>query len=268
MTIHVDPDWWKSLFDDVYLITDARSVCNDDLTSKEVDLFCDLIPLAPTDRILDLCGGQGRHSLELSRRGFTGCTVVDYSQILIDKGTNVAASCRLPVRFIRGDARRLDIASDCFQHVMILGNSLGYVRDEGADAQILNESFRVLQPGGWLLLDVSDGSVVRKRFLPNAWHEIGDDIVVCRQRELHNDYVCAREVVIKKSDGLIRDCTYGMRLYDAVSLRELVKKCGFEGIQVHTDFSPMEIQGDLGFMNNRMLITAQKPQSQCPEEEN
>jgi hypothetical protein len=26
MSIKVDPDWWKTLFDEVYLLTDARSV--------------------------------------------------------------------------------------------------------------------------------------------------------------------------------------------------------------------------------------------------
>jgi hypothetical protein len=29
MTIQVDDNWWKDLFDEVYLITDARSVCDD-----------------------------------------------------------------------------------------------------------------------------------------------------------------------------------------------------------------------------------------------
>ena len=26
MSFDVNPDWWKSLFDDVYMLTDARSV--------------------------------------------------------------------------------------------------------------------------------------------------------------------------------------------------------------------------------------------------
>ena len=42
MTIIVDPDWWKTLFDDVYLLTDARSVCDLALTRREVDLIMDL----------------------------------------------------------------------------------------------------------------------------------------------------------------------------------------------------------------------------------
>jgi D-alanine-D-alanine ligase len=67
MSFEVPPDWWKSLFDEIYLLTDARTVADRDLTRREVDMVCSLLPLQPGDRILDLCGGQGRHSLELAQ---------------------------------------------------------------------------------------------------------------------------------------------------------------------------------------------------------
>lgn len=35
--IKVAPDWWKTLFDETYLITDARTVCDEGLTCREVD---------------------------------------------------------------------------------------------------------------------------------------------------------------------------------------------------------------------------------------
>ena len=27
--VKINPDWWKTLFDEIYLITDGRSVCDD-----------------------------------------------------------------------------------------------------------------------------------------------------------------------------------------------------------------------------------------------
>jgi D-alanine-D-alanine ligase len=45
MSIKVDPDWWKTLFDEVYLLTDARSVCDVRITRREVDLICSLLPV-------------------------------------------------------------------------------------------------------------------------------------------------------------------------------------------------------------------------------
>ncbi|MBT8375213.1 MAG: class I SAM-dependent methyltransferase, partial [Deltaproteobacteria bacterium] len=93
MSINVDPNWWKNLFDEVYLIADARSVCNENITRLEVDTICELLPIQRDSKILDLCGGHGRHSIELCARGFEGCTMVDYSKPLIDCARRQAAEC-------------------------------------------------------------------------------------------------------------------------------------------------------------------------------
>ena len=70
MSIQVDDNWWQDLFDEIYLLTDARSVCDEKLTGQEVDFLIETLVLDKSASILDLCGGHGRHSLELSRRGF------------------------------------------------------------------------------------------------------------------------------------------------------------------------------------------------------
>ena len=41
-----------------------------DIIPEEVDGILDYLRLSPPARILDLCCGPGRHSLELARRGF------------------------------------------------------------------------------------------------------------------------------------------------------------------------------------------------------
>ena len=258
MPIEVDPDWWKTLFDDVYLLTDARSVDDESLTRLEVDVACELLAMAADHRILDLCGGQGRHSFELCKRGFTDCTLVDYSQSLIDIAINKVRDNNAPLKVMRCDARRIDLASDQFDHVLIMGNSLGYIQQSDADRKILAEAYRVLQPGGWLLVDVTDGAAVRKTFNPHAWHEIGEDTVVCRQREIEENVIRARELVISKQDGLIRDRTYALRLYDSQALASLLKSTGYGQIKIHTDFSPHRFEGDYGFMNRRMLGVGRK----------
>jgi D-alanine-D-alanine ligase len=258
MNIEFDPDWWKTLFDDIYLITDARSVGDERLTRKEVDLICRLLDLQPEDRILDLCGGQGRHSLELCRRGFARCTVLDFSPALIRIGAELAKRMGCAVAFHQGDARSSKFPSRSFDHVLIMGNSLGYAGDMGADLEMLAEARRLLAEEGRLLIDVTNGRAVKKHFRPNAWHEIGEDIVVCRQRELKPQMICAREMVIHKKGGLLRDSTYGMHLYEPASLRALAADAGFERIHVLEDFRPYEGDGDVGFMDHRIILTAQK----------
>ncbi|SPJ14990.1 Methyltransferase type 11 [Syntrophobacter sp. SbD2] len=258
MTIEVDPEWWKTIFDEFYLLTDARSVCDDEITQREVDLICQLLPMLFTHRIVDLCGGHGRHSLELSRRGFTRCTLVDYSEFLLNRAGSQARQHHYPMDCILADARNTGLASQIFDHALIMGNSLGYLPEPSADRKILTEAKRVLRPQGWLLIDIANGEAVRNNFKSEAWHEIGEDILVCRRRKLEADTVSVREMVLSKKKGLIRDRTYSIRFYDSRKISELLGQAGFEGVSILTDFSPYTDQGDYGFMNHRMIATGRK----------
>lgn len=259
MKIAVRPDWWKTLFDDVYLMTDARSVCDEEVTRREVDAVCSLLAMAQDDAILDLCGGQGRHSIELARRGYACCTVLDYSRVLIEHGRSNALLGGFPVSFVQGDAIDTGLPDQAYDHVLILGNSLGYMPEADDDLRIMREVMRILKPGGRLLIDVTDGAVVREKFNPNAWHEIDDKIVVCRQRQLDGDFIRAREVVLCKEHGLMRDQTYAIRLFLPEVLEALLAHAGFVGISTQRGFSAHDKEGDYGFMNHRLLVTARRP---------
>lgn len=256
MTIDVNPDWWKTLFDDIYLMTDARSVCDDQVTRREVDAVSELLPLRREEAILDLCGGQGRHSRELARRGFSKCTVFDYSHVLLEHGRQAAEAAGLPVAFVQGDATDTRLPAQSYEHVLVLGNSLGYLPESVDDLRIVREIRRILKPGGGLLIDVTDGDAVRAKFSPNAWHEIDDRIVVCRQRQLADNLIRAREVVLCKVQGLMRDQSYAVRLYSAEALKDLVIAAGFSEISLVRGFSAQDQDGDYGFMNHRLLLTA------------
>jgi ubiquinone/menaquinone biosynthesis C-methylase UbiE len=164
----------------------------------------------------------------------------------------------LRVPCIQSDARSLGLPDQAFDHVLILGNSLGYVPEPDADRAILGEARRVLRPGGWLLVDVSDGAQVKQAFNPKVWHEATADIVVCRERVLEGETMCAREMVISKGEGLIRDRTYCIRLYHAEALAELLEKTGFRDVRVHGNFSPRRSGGDYGLMNTRILAVGRK----------
>src|SRR5215510_8625565 len=120
--IRVEPDWWKTLFDEVYLVTDAPFVCNPALTKQEVDVIEMILHLCPATRILDLCGGQGRHALELARRGYQHLTVLDYSDFLLARGRWEAAASGLSVDFCQGDARALTFSAASFDVILLMAN--------------------------------------------------------------------------------------------------------------------------------------------------
>jgi D-alanine-D-alanine ligase len=123
---HVRPDWWRCVFNSIYLKTDADVVDDQNITRKEVQYFSEILRLSPDDKILDLCCGQGRHSLELARRGFKDVEGLDRSHYFIQKAKAQAKKEGLSIRFREGDARRLPYPPDTFDAVMLLGNSFGY----------------------------------------------------------------------------------------------------------------------------------------------
>src|SRR5215470_9917263 len=80
---HLPSDWWRKLFNSLYLETDGDVIENDHNTAEEVGLLIRSVGLERNDRILDLCCGQGRHSLEFARRGFPHVIGLDRSRYLI-----------------------------------------------------------------------------------------------------------------------------------------------------------------------------------------
>jgi D-alanine-D-alanine ligase len=256
--VDIDPDWWKRIFDETYLITDARTVCDEDLTSREVDFLEEILNFERSWPILDLCGGQGRHSLELSRSGFQDVTVLDYSEILIDHGRKRAKEEGLTVLFVQNDARDTGLPSQRFRIILVMASSLGYLADEVDDERILCEAFRLLMPKGLLLLDLPCREFVLENLTPQSWHEADDDIVVCRQRRLDKDAIVCREVVISKSKGLIRDETYCTRLFSQEKIAAMLLSAGFSSVDIRGDFVSHDKRGDYGCMNNRMIVIAKK----------
>lgn len=256
---HVQPDWWRRIFNSMYLKTDGDVVDDQNITRKEVDLFFRILRLSPEDRILDLCCGQGRHSLELARRGFQSVEGLDRSHYLIQKAKTQVKKEGLNVRFREGDARKLSYLPDSFDVVMILGNSFGYFETIQDDLRVLKEVSRVLKPWGRLLIDVADGEYLREHFQRRSWEWMDKKRFVCRERSLSLDKQCliSREVVTHVEKGILTDQFYAERLYTPESLSELLKTMDLSDITIHSAISPdSQRNQDLGMMARRIIVTA------------
>lgn len=255
----VQSDWWRRIFNSIYLKTDADVVNDPEITKREVDLFSKILKLTPKDKILDLCCGQGRHSLELARRGFQNIEGLDRSHYLIQKAKAQAKKENLNVKFREGDARKLPYPPDSFDVVMILGNSFGYFESIQDDLRVLGEVFRVLKPWGRILIDVADGDYLRENFQPRSWEWIDKKHFVCRERYLSLDKqrLISREIVTHTEKGVIVDQFYAERLYSKETLTELLRTAGFSDIVFHGEITAESKRAqDLGMMERRIIVTA------------
>jgi D-alanine-D-alanine ligase len=234
----------------------------DDLqvSRAEADVICDVLGLSAHEKILDLCCGQGRHAMELARRGFRNIEGLDRSHYLIQKAKERAKIEGLPVRFREGDARKLPYPADCFDVVLILGNSFGYFETLQDDLRVLREVLRVLKPWGKLLVDIADGEYLKENFQRRSWEWIDSKLFVCRERSLSLDEerLVSREVITHVSKGVIADQFYAERLYSKESLAKLLKEARFNNVSFPVEFSSDSQRGqDLGMMERRIMVTAQ-----------
>ncbi len=259
---YVKADWWRHLFNANYLRTDGDVVEDERITSRELDHFCEILDPAPDARILDLCCGQGRHSLGLARRGFAHVTGLDRSHYLVTRARNIAKREMLGVTFREGDARKLPFATDRFDFVLVLGNSFGYFETLNDDRAVLREIRRILKPTGRLLLDLTDGDYMRGHYEPRSWEWIDKNYFVCRERCLSDDRsrLVAREVITHVRKGVVSDQFYAERLYSEEQMRGLLTECDFEEIAMREQVATeSERNQDLGMMGRRLIYTA-KPQ--------
>jgi D-alanine-D-alanine ligase len=255
---HVPEEWWRHVFNELYLKTDGDVVENHANTRADVDLVLRALPLKVDDPVLDLCCGQGRHSLELAARGLQNVSGVDQSAHLISVARERARELGSRVSFAEGDARRVAHSDASFRAVLVMGNSFGYFQSADDDRAVLHEIRRLLQPGGTLALDVSDGEWLLKNFEPRSWEWINEHSFACRERSLSSDgsRIVCRELVVDTQKGVLADQFYATRLYTRPRLAAILEQVGFREITDHEPiFTHSDRNQDLGLMSQRMFVT-------------
>ncbi|TFG22970.1 MAG: methyltransferase domain-containing protein [Promethearchaeota archaeon] len=256
---YVRKDWWNHLFNSYYLKTDGDVVNDEEITSREIDIYTKILNLESNKKILDLCCGHGRHSLELAKRGFNRVEGLDKSRFLIQEAKKTARNKNLSVKFREGDARILPYPPDSFDVVMILGNSFGYFDSIQDDLKVLKEVFRVLKPWGHILIDLTDGEYLKNNYQPRSWEWIDREHYVCRERSLSLDKqrLISREVISHVNDGVLVDQFYAERLYSEKKIQELLVNAGLSDVLFHGTLTPNSRRNqDLGMMEKRLIISA------------
>ena len=261
---YVKADWWRHIFNANYLRTDGDVVDDPEITALEVDAFLSMLTVTPDSRFLDLCCGQGRHVLELARRGFRNLTGVDRSHYLIARAKRVFRQQGFSAVLRESDARKLRFADDTFDVIYVAGNSFGYFETIEDDIAVLREIRRLLKPNGQLLIDFTDGDYLRQNFEARSWEWIDKHYFVCRERSLSKsrERLISREVITHTSKGVVADQFYAERLYNETELRGLLQSSGFAPQQSSRLSTLSKRNQDLGMMAQRIILTARSTKAE------
>ncbi|MFW5886940.1 MAG: methyltransferase domain-containing protein [Bacteroidota bacterium] len=257
---YLQADWWRRIFNSMYLKTDADVVDDKEITRGEVDLFMEILQPSQDSYMLDIACGQGRHTQEFAQRGIKNIFGLDRSHYLIRKAKSTSNELGLNITYKEGDARKLPFNNDTFDYITILGNSFGYFETVEDDVKILKEIIRVLKPYGRFLIDVSDGDYLKENFSPRGWEWMDKNHFVCRERSLSKDKdrLISREVITNIHKGVVIDQFYAERLYSRENLRSILGDAGFKNISFHNEINTASNRNqDLGMMQKRIIVTAQ-----------
>ncbi len=230
--VEPDSEWWRSWFGPGYLALYDDYLA--ERTPVEIDRLEALLALRPPLRILDLPCGQGRHAIELARRGYD-VTGVDLSPFLLKVAEERARADGIGLHWLEGDMRQ-PIAGERFDVVLNLFTSLGYFADEADDRKVVDAAAAMLVPGGRFLLEVINGERLMARFQEREWFTVGQAAVVER-RSLDRT---ARRMVVERTVTTPNDTEvnlHAIRLYDGRDVSGIMRRAGFGRVDLYGDWS-------------------------------
>ena len=229
--------WWKSQFLDPVMTAIMFGWKTN--TKAEVDQVLNQMNLPAGAHILDLACGQGRHSIELAKRGFR-VTGLDYSPLLLSRakisGRKLPRSKR-PI-FIEGDMRDLKriFPAGSFDAVVSLWNAWGYFDRRSDDRKTLAGISHVLKPGGALVINtLNEGGVIhRLRGNTRSWRQEK------RSRYLLQDFAYdhtakrldARWILVGPKEKLMKHYSFSQNIYSTQDFRSELRRAGLKMVRL------------------------------------
>jgi SAM-dependent methyltransferase len=224
------PEWWQDVFNrPTFLRLYERADL--DRARVQADQALALLNLQPPARVLDLCSGYGRHSLELARRGFD-VVGVDISEMQVRHALERAAQEHAALgnvhpRFVIGDARALPVRGP-FDAAINMFLSFGYFATDAESQAVLDGIGRVLRRGGRLLIDFWNREHEIRAFQPTVVDRRDDDILEIEDWSF--DPIAGRLNWVNTvifPDGRREAWTQSIRALTAAEVRAMLEAAGF-----------------------------------------
>jgi 2-polyprenyl-3-methyl-5-hydroxy-6-metoxy-1,4-benzoquinol methylase len=146
--------WYEKLFDNYGLQYDNESFVKG--TFGECDFIEKEIGFNRQLRILDIGCGTGRHSLELTKRGYQ-VTGIDLSDSQLKRAMEKASEQNLVISFQKHDARNLPFSEEFDLVIMLCEGGFPLMETDEMNYQILQNANRSLKSKGKLIFTTLNG---------------------------------------------------------------------------------------------------------------
>ena len=216
--------WIDTFFDDFY--TKTYTHLDKEITVKQVDFIIDILKIEKKHKILDIPCGFGRHSLELTKRGYD-VTGMEYHQTQIDRAKKLMKEEGVEFPIIQADMRNIPHEGK-YDRLYNYFTSFGYFIDE-ENEETVRQFNKALKPGGLLLLESMNRDWIIKNMDPGRIHHNDDGSIFLEESEF--DPLTSRmhgTHTLVKPGAKIEKRELNLRTYSAHELINLFSANGFE----------------------------------------
>jgi len=200
---------------------------------REIDKIESLVDLNSDMKILDLCCGVARHSIELAKRGYD-VTGVDLTEHYLEKAKKKAEEEELDIEFVKEDMRDFR-REEGFDVVFNLFTSFGFFEDEDENMRVLENVYESLRPSGRFILDVMGKEILARIFKEKDWSET-DNGFTLEKRSVDKgwSWMETRRILITEQGK--KEYKISHWVYSAKELKNMLKRVGFSSVEVYGNY--------------------------------
>lgn len=244
--------WYEELFSkedparyDIYEESEA--------SRSQVDFVIDALSLEPGAKTLDLCCGQGRHLIDLAKRGYD-VVGLDLSEYMLDKCRTAAAEQGIDPVLIHADIRDIGYNNE-FDAVINMYTSFGYLESPDEDQKALKAASLALRGGGLFLIGLMNRDWLISNFEPAVWQENlrGDLMLAARFFDSLTGRLDSRELTVY-CDGQRTKNISSIRLYAFNELESMLQSAGLAVRSVYGDYDCSRFEAT----SRKMTVVSQK----------
>lgn len=224
-------------------------------TLTEVDGVIRLLNLKPKSKILDIPCGYGRHSIELTKRGF----VVTGSELNVKHLSIAKKEARknsAKIQFVKEDMRDIRYDSE-FDAVINMFYSFGFFESDENNFKVLQNFFKALKPNGQFLMHTD----VNIPFIEAGKYKHSETRTLANGNALKivdkYDPVTKRMTgfwILKDKNGKEVKKEYSVRVYTKDEFIALCEKAGFRFCKAYSDWDKKPYSNN----SEDMIIVATK----------
>ncbi len=243
-------EWWKGFFDRHY--GDVFLSKFDENAKEEVDFIEKVLRLNKKEKILDLCCGLGRHSIELAKRGYD-VTGVDHTRDYLKTAEEKANESGVEIDFIHGSMKDISFDKE-FDAIINMFTSFGFFKEDRENLKVLKNVSNALKKGGKFLIDVINRDWIVRNYKEKDWRETSDGgfLLEYRSFDITRSINLAKWIHIKNRE--ITQKKIVIRMYSFHELKSMLESVGLKVIEYYGGFNKEE----LTFDSMKMIIISQK----------